>query len=343
MGNMPPGMMRGPNGELMMGNMMGGNAGMMMGDLVPSGMAGNKRSRAERDAMRAAAAAGGGMHHPAFTPQQQQNYAMQLAAAGLDETQRKNLMNMHMGGAFGPMGGMGPGAGGPPQQKKVNRRKNAAIPPGMMMMPDGSLAMAPAGMADAMKGPGGFSHQQQMMLLQQHQQGLAQQMLQQQHHAQQQAQQIQRSKEALMSVSAERRYFEQVKEVLTATSRETWQDFVKVLELFSNDVVSKEDLLDLVADLFGPQHNDLFHEFKRLLSSREEFDEHKSDVWYAVPLSEIDFTQCRKCTPSYRALPKDFPKAKCTERSEEEAKMLNDQVQLILPSCSVFCLADVTM
>lgn len=71
-----------------------------------------------------------------------------------------------------------------------------------------------------------------------------------------------------MSVSAERRYFEQVKEVLTATSRETWNEFVKVLELFSNDVVSKEDCLDLIGDLFGPQQNELFHEFKRLLSSR---------------------------------------------------------------------------
>jgi hypothetical protein len=60
----------------------------------------------------------------------------------------------------------------------------------------------------------------------------------------------------------------QVKEVLSTTSRETWSEFVKVLELFSNDVVSKEDCLDLIGDLFGPNHNDLFHEFKRLLNSR---------------------------------------------------------------------------
>jgi hypothetical protein len=56
--------------------------------------------------------------------------------------------------------------------------------------------------------------------------------------------------------------------VLSTTSRETWSEFVKVLELFSNDVVSKEDCLDLIGDLFGPNHNDLFHEFKRLLNSR---------------------------------------------------------------------------
>jgi hypothetical protein len=62
-----------------------------------------------------------------------------------------------------------------------------------------------------------------------------------------------------------------VKEVLSTTSRETWSEFVKVLELFSNDVVSKEDCLDLIGDLFGPNHNDLFHEFKRLLNSRYVF------------------------------------------------------------------------
>lgn len=60
----------------------------------------------------------------------------------------------------------------------------------------------------------------------------------------------------------------QVKEVLTAISRETWTEFVKVLELFSSDVLTKDDFLDLIGDLFGPQHNDLFHEFKRLLNSR---------------------------------------------------------------------------
>ena len=45
---------------------------------------------------------------------------------------------------------------------------------------------------------------------------------------------------------------------------------------------------------------------------------------YAVPLMEIDFTRCRKCTPSYRALPRDYPNPPCSERSEEEKKVLNN-------------------
>lgn len=42
-------------------------------------------------------------------------------------------------------------------------------------------------------------------------------------------------------------------------------------------------------------------------------------------MSEIDFAQCRKCTPSYRSLPKHYPKPVCSERSEVEASMLNDE------------------
>ena len=42
-------------------------------------------------------------------------------------------------------------------------------------------------------------------------------------------------------------------------------------------------------------------------------------------MSEIDFTQCRKCTPSYRSLPKNYPKPLCSERSEAEAAVLNDE------------------
>lgn len=45
-----------------------------------------------------------------------------------------------------------------------------------------------------------------------------------------------------------------------------------------------------------------------------------------MPLSEIDFSQCLKCSPSYRALPKDYPKPKCSERSPEEESVLNDSV-----------------
>jgi len=127
------------------------------------------------------------------------------------------------------------------------------------------------------------------------------------------------------SATAERRFFDQAKDILSQNSRETWNEFVKCLDLFSSGAINKADMLVLVKDLFGGlTGHDLSDEFKRLLSVRSEYEARGSDMWYAVPLSEIDFTQCRKCTPSYRALPKDYPKPVCSERNPTEAAELND-------------------
>jgi len=127
-----------------------------------------------------------------------------------------------------------------------------------------------------------------------------------------------------MSITAERRFFDQVKDVLTGVSLKSWEEFVKALDLFSSDAISKKDLINLVKDIFGASNSELFEDFKRLLISRAEYEANGKDLWFATPLSEIDFSQCRKCTPSYRALPKDFPKPVFSERSEMEAACLND-------------------
>ena len=127
-----------------------------------------------------------------------------------------------------------------------------------------------------------------------------------------------------ISISAERKFFDQAKELLTSVSRESWTEFVRCLDLFSCDAVTKKDLFALVQDLFGPANSELFDEFKVLMAVRANYTANASDMWYATPLSEIDFSQCRKCTPSYRALPKSYPKPVCSERSDAEASLLND-------------------
>jgi paired amphipathic helix protein Sin3a len=127
-----------------------------------------------------------------------------------------------------------------------------------------------------------------------------------------------------VSMTAERRFFDQIKDLLTSTSKDGWTEFVKTLELFINDAITKKDLFLMVHDLFGNNNDELFEEFKLLMNNRTEFEANGQDLWYATPLSEIDFTQARKCTPSYRALPADYPKLQFSERSEEEAAVLND-------------------
>ena len=130
---------------------------------------------------------------------------------------------------------------------------------------------------------------------------------------------------AHISQSTERRFFDSVKELLTSTTREGWSEFVKHLDLFANDAITKRDLLAFAADIFGPTGQDLLNELKRIMAARADFDGHGSDMYYAIPTSEIDFSQSRKCTPSYRALPKDYPKPMCSERADWENEVLNDE------------------
>jgi histone deacetylase complex regulatory component SIN3 len=141
--------------------------------------------------------------------------------------------------------------------------------------------------------------------------------------------QMQQQQQQHYSVSTERKFFDQLKDVLLSISRDTWQEFVKLLELFSNSAISKDHMLDLVYDLLSSNNvtTELYHEFKRVLDYKNDYpynSEGKEDYWYSLPLSEIDFTQCSKITDSYRQLPANFPRPKCSDRTEEEDKILND-------------------
>lgn len=93
-------------------------------------------------------------------------------------------------------------------------------------------------------------------------------------------------------------------------------------------------MLSIMKDVLGKQHRDLLDEFKWILTAAEAPGVHvQDDAWHSVPLSEIDFSWCRRCTPSYRTLPCDYPCPLFSERSEEEAKVLND-VWISLPDGS---------
>lgn len=127
-----------------------------------------------------------------------------------------------------------------------------------------------------------------------------------------------------ISMNDERQFFDEIKDCLTHLSRDSWGEFIKYIELFSNDAVTKRDLFNYVQELLTPANSELFDNFKRLISTRVNYDANPNDLWFSIPLSEIDFTQCRKCTPSYRALPKDYPSAQHSERSELEQEVCND-------------------
>ncbi|GBG25023.1 Paired amphipathic helix protein Sin3b [Hondaea fermentalgiana] len=106
-------------------------------------------------------------------------------------------------------------------------------------------------------------------------------------------------------------------------TRELWGEFLKCLDLFAQELISRAELLSLVSDILG-ERADLLEEFDRLLASRGATDDPVESAWFSMPLADIDFDNCRTCTPSYRGLPAAFPKAPCSERTALCRSVLND-------------------
>ena len=79
----------------------------------------------------------------------------------------------------------------------------------------------------------------------------------------------------------------------------------------------------LIQDIFGSQHANLLEEFKSILLTRGTFPGASvpEDAWYSLPVSEIDFSECQQCTPSYRALPDSYPRHVCSERLDWEKEV----------------------
>jgi paired amphipathic helix protein Sin3a len=130
--------------------------------------------------------------------------------------------------------------------------------------------------------------------------------------------------------AVERQFFDMARESLTSYTRDggqAWAEFSKCLDMYAQDILSRSDMLNFVEPLLGKRNTKLFEEFKRILNAAGSTTHPlplTEDSWHSVPLSEIDFSRCRRCSPSYRALPRDYPAPPCSGRSEEEAQVLND-------------------
>ncbi|WCJ20882.1 Paired amphipathic helix protein Sin3-like 2 [Euphorbia peplus] len=153
-------------------------------------------------------------------------------------------------------------------------------------------------------------------------------------------------------------FCEKVKEKLG--SSDDYQAFLKCLNIYSNGIIKKNDLQNLVADLLG-KYPDLMEEFNDFFERCENIDgflagvmnkkspttdghasrsikvedkdkEHKRDLdkercrekYLAKSIQELDLSNCQSCTPSYRLLPDDYPIASASQRSELGAQVLND-------------------
>ncbi|XP_039005441.1 paired amphipathic helix protein Sin3-like 2 isoform X2 [Hibiscus syriacus] len=147
-------------------------------------------------------------------------------------------------------------------------------------------------------------------------------------------------------------FCEKVKERLC--SSDDYQAFLKCLNIYSNGIIKRNDLHNLVTDLLG-KHPDLMIEFnqflercentegllagvisKKSLSGEEKDREPKREMegtrekeryrekYMAKSIQELDLSTCQRCTPSYRLLPDDYPIPSASQRSELGAQVLND-------------------
>uniref|UniRef100_A0ACD6AMR1 Uncharacterized protein n=1 Tax=Avena sativa TaxID=4498 RepID=A0ACD6AMR1_AVESA len=182
------------------------------------------------------------------------------------------------------------------------------------------------------------------------------------------------NKDALKSVYAQEFHFcEKVKEKL---EYDAYQEFLKCLHIYSQEIITRSELKNLVNDILQhyPDLMDGFNEFLdhcenidgflagvfskkqpgRLVKTedKERDKEHEredrnrdrdrerekerlkegasqkpsvtKDKYLSKPISELDLSNCQRCTPSYRLLPKNYPMPPAGNRTDLGASVLND-------------------
>ncbi|KAF5479524.1 hypothetical protein F2P56_000335 [Juglans regia] len=157
-------------------------------------------------------------------------------------------------------------------------------------------------------------------------------------------------------------FCDKVKEKLG--SSDDYQAFLKCLNIYSNGIIKRSDLQNLVTDLLG-KYSDLMDGFNEFLQRCENIDgflagvigkkslgndghitrslkvedkdkeqkretdgakekERYKEKYMYKSIQELDLSTCERCTPSYRLLPDDYPIPLASQRSELGAQVLND-------------------
>ncbi|OCT87071.1 hypothetical protein XELAEV_18020764mg [Xenopus laevis] len=122
---------------------------------------------------------------------------------------------------------------------------------------------------------------------------------------------------------AESQFFDKVRKALR--SAEAYDNFLRCLVIFNQEVISRSELVQLVSP-FLAKFPELFTWFKNFLgykesSHMESFPKERATEGIAM---EIDYASCKRLGSSYRALPKSFQQPKCTGRTPLCKEVLND-------------------
>ncbi|XP_029430673.1 paired amphipathic helix protein Sin3a [Rhinatrema bivittatum] len=118
-------------------------------------------------------------------------------------------------------------------------------------------------------------------------------------------------------------FFEKVRKALR--SAEAYENFLRCLVIFNQEVISRAELVQLVSPFLG-KFPELFTWFKNFLGYKESthiepFPKERATEGFAM---EIDYASCKRLGSSYRALPKSYQQPKCTGRTPLCKEVLND-------------------
>uniref|UniRef100_A0A667XJF8 Paired amphipathic helix protein Sin3a n=1 Tax=Myripristis murdjan TaxID=586833 RepID=A0A667XJF8_9TELE len=125
-------------------------------------------------------------------------------------------------------------------------------------------------------------------------------------------------------VGTESLFFEKVRKALR--SAEAYDNFLRCLVIFNQEVISRAELVQLVLPFLG-KFPELFNWFKNFLGYREisshieTYPKERATEGIAM---EIDYASCKRLGSSYRALPKSYQQPKCTGRTPLCKEVLND-------------------
>ncbi|XP_051545084.1 SIN3 transcription regulator family member Aa [Myxocyprinus asiaticus] len=118
-------------------------------------------------------------------------------------------------------------------------------------------------------------------------------------------------------------FFDKVRKALR--SAEAYDNFVRCLVLFNQEIISRAELVQLMVPFLG-KFPELFTWFKNFLgykemSHMEAYPKERATEGIAM---EIDYASCKRLGSSYRALPKSYQLPKCTGRTPLCKEVLND-------------------
>ena len=122
------------------------------------------------------------------------------------------------------------------------------------------------------------------------------------------------------SLLEELAFFDKVKRAIG--NKQTYNEFLKMLNLFSQDIIDKDTLVERVELFLGDNHVDLVNWFKQFVGW-EQKTQHIEDITFKK--HQIELSLCRAYGPSYRQLPKVETQMPCSGRDEMCWEVLNDE------------------